>query len=160
MKDLRGYIRIARVDHWIKQLFILPGMVFAVFMISGIQIPTVLGSMIKAFLSTCFVASANYVINEWLDAQFDKYHPTKKNRPVVAGNLKAGWIVIEYILLAVIGLVIGAFTSKLVFAMELWLLIMGILYNVRPIRTKEIPYVDVLSESINNAIRLLMAGLP
>ena len=25
--------------------------------------------------------SANYVINEWLDAPYDKYHPTKKNRP-------------------------------------------------------------------------------
>ena len=40
--------------------------------------------------------------------------------------------------------------------MELWLFVMGILYNVKPFRTKEIPYVDVLSESVNNAIRLLI----
>jgi 4-hydroxybenzoate polyprenyltransferase len=33
---------------------------------------------------------------------------------------------------------------------------MGILYNVRPIRSKELPYIDVLSESINNAIRFLI----
>ena len=30
------------------------------------------------------------------------------------------------------------------------------LYNVKPFRTKAIPYVDVLSESINNIIRLLL----
>ena len=33
---------------------------------------------------------------------------------------------------------------------------MGVLYNVPPIRTKEWPYVDVLSESINNPIRLFL----
>lgn len=50
----------------------------------------------------------------------------------------------------------GYLTSKYVFAMELWLFIMGILYNVKPVRTKEIPYLDVISESVNNAIRLLI----
>ena len=40
--------------------------------------------------------------------------------------------------------------------MELWLAIMGIIYNVKPIRSKDIPYIDVLSESINNSIRLLI----
>jgi hypothetical protein len=33
---------------------------------------------------------------------------------------------------------------------------MGLLYNVPPIRTKEWPYLDVLSESVNNPIRLLL----
>ena len=36
------------------------------------------------FIATCMIASANYVINEWLDAEFDKYHPTKKYRSVVS----------------------------------------------------------------------------
>ena len=33
---------------------------------------------------------------------------------------------------------------------------MGPVYNVPPIRTKEIPYVDVITESFNNPIRLLL----
>ena len=33
---------------------------------------------------------------------------------------------------------------------------MGIAYNVPPLRTKEWPYLDVLSESVNNPIRLLL----
>ena len=33
---------------------------------------------------------------------------------------------------------------------------MGLVYNVRPVRSKDLPYVDVLSESVNNPIRLLL----
>ena len=154
---IKDYIKIARPDHWIKQLFIIPGIVFAVFLIGDEVFDTLSAvSLIASFFSTCFVASANYVINEWLDADFDKYHPTKKNRPVVADNLSAKLIILEYILLAVVGLLIGSLAGFLVFLMEAFLLVMGILYNVRPFRTKEIPYLDVLSESINNAIRLLI----
>ncbi|GAB2479368.1 hypothetical protein GCM10011375_17370 [Hymenobacter qilianensis] len=37
-----------------------------------------------------------------------------------------------------------------------FLLFMGIMYNVRPIRTKERVYLDVLSESVNNPIRFVL----
>jgi hypothetical protein len=33
---------------------------------------------------------------------------------------------------------------------------MGTLYNIPPVRLKELPYMDVLSESVNNPIRLAM----
>ncbi len=39
-------------------------------------------------------------------------------------------------------------------ALALWLL--GVSYNVPPVRTKEWPYLDVISESANNAVRLLL----
>jgi 4-hydroxybenzoate polyprenyltransferase len=34
------------------------------------------------------------------------------------------------------------------------LLVMGLVYNVPPVRSKDLPYLDVLSESLNNPIRL------
>jgi len=108
------------------------------------------------FLSTCFIASANYVINEYLDREFDKYHPTKKQRPVVTADLKAPVIWLEYILFTFVGLYLGFLASYLILTMEIALWLMGIIYNVRPLRTKEIPYLDVLTESVNNAIRLLI----
>jgi 4-hydroxybenzoate polyprenyltransferase len=148
------YLRIARFDHWIKQLFIVPGMVFAAVLVkTGVPPPV---PVMMGFLSTCFTASANYVINEWLDADFDKYHPTKKNRPVVSAGLKPRIIMAEYILFAAAGLGIAWFVSRPVFLMEAALFIMGVVYNVPPVRSKEIPYVDVLSESLNNALRLLI----
>lgn len=154
--SLKSYLKIARINHWIKQLFVVPGIVFAFFLAGVDDWKQFAVNVVLGMLSTSFVASANYVINEWLDAGFDKFHPTKKNRPIVAENLKVGYILLEYAVFAVIGLVLAWFAGKYVFAMEVWLFVMGILYNVKPVRLKEIPFVDVLSESVNNAIRLLI----
>jgi len=152
MNKIQPYLSIARFDHWIKQLFIIPGMVFALVFFKTLDISRIFLGLI----ATCCIASANYIINEWLDAGFDKYHPTKKNRPVVCAGLKSQYIIAEYIIFAVIGLLIAWFISMPVFFSVSALFFMGIVYNVPPIRLKEIPYVDVLSESINNALRLLI----
>ncbi len=154
-REMNKYIRIMRIDHWVKQLFIMPGVAFAVLLTGGMG-ENFIVRLILGFLSTCFIASANYVINEWLDAEFDKYHPIKKHRSVVENDVKKSVVYILYAVLTVIGLVLAILTSRNVFLMELWLWVMGILYNVRPMRTKDIPVVDVLSESVNNAIRLLI----
>ena len=152
-----AYIKIARPDHWVKNVFIMPGLVLALILI---RMPDEWGSFIiklaAGFFATCFIASANYVINEWLDAEFDKYHPTKKNRPVVSQNMKFSLVMAEYAVCIVLGLLLSIAVNIPFLLTELWLLVMGVLYNVKPIRTKDIVYLDVLSESINNMIRLLL----
>ncbi len=153
---MKNYIKIARPDHWVKNAFILPGIAIAVLLTGySFSVQTV-WRFLAGFFATCFIASANYVINEWLDAEFDKYHPTKKNRPVVAENMQFSLVMIEYAILALLGIALSLLINIPFLLMELWLLLMGVLYNVKPIRTKDIPYLDVLSESINNMIRLLL----
>ncbi len=155
-KRMVKYLKIARFDHWIKQLFILPGMIVAV-LITDVSIKEVgLVSFMFGFLGTCFIASANYVINEWLDAPYDKYHPTKKNRPVVTENMSFKWVIVEYLLFVIAGVFLSALVNKLFLITAIVLLIMGFLYNVKPFRTKDIPFIDVLSESINNMLRLML----
>jgi hypothetical protein len=67
------------------------------------------------------------------------------------------WIVyLEYVALAAVGLAAAAAMSLDLALAEASLLVMGALYNVRPFRTKERVYLDVLSEAINNPIRLLI----
>ena len=153
---MKNYIKIARPDHWVKNAFILPGSAIAVLLTDFTFSADVIIRFIAGFLATCFIASANYVINEWLDAEFDKYHPTKKNRPVVSENMKFSLVMIEYAVLIILGVLCSLMVGRVFLYMELWLLIMGVLYNVKPVRTKDIPYLDVLSESINNMIRLLL----
>jgi len=161
MASLSVYLKIARFDHWIKQLFIIPGMAFAFILLkndSTLSLTTggIVSRFFPGFISACFAASANYVINEWLDAGFDKYHPTKKARPAAAASLKQFFIIVEYLVFIAAALVMAWFVSKPVFYTVLLLLFMGIVYNVPPVRLKEIPFIDVLSESINNALRLLI----
>ena len=152
---LRNYIAIARPEHWVKNAFILPGIVLA-----EISAPTPLQDflprMLIALVASCIVASANYTINEWLDAEFDRFHPVKKNRPSVVGNLNGTVVYLQYIVLAALGLGLSWLASPWIFWVMLAFFIQGFLYNVRPFRTKDRIYLDVISESINNPIRLLI----
>lgn len=151
---MNKYIRIMRLDHWIKQLFIFPGLVAAIIFMGSASVSII--NILLGFLSTCFIASANYIINEWLDAEFDKFHPTKKNRSVVSNDLKPVIVYSMYAVCSVIGFVLAILVNKYVLGMEFWLWVMGVFYNVKPVRTKDIALLDVLSESVNNAIRLLI----
>jgi 4-hydroxybenzoate polyprenyltransferase len=153
---LRPYLAIARFDHWVKNVFVLPGVLAALAFEPNTPISLELGyRLVIGLLSTGFVASSNYVINELLDAKFDAEHPIKRSRPVPSGQVKPSLAYVEWLLLAALGLSLGSLCgTKFVITMAvLWL--MGCIYNIRPIRTKDAPYVDVLSEAVNNPLRLL-----
>ncbi|MBR4730310.1 MAG: UbiA prenyltransferase family protein [Prevotella sp.] len=154
---MNDYIRIMRLDHWVKQLFVLPGVFIAVLLTHRSLADTMLWQQLTiGLLSVSFIASANYVINEWLDAGSDRFHPVKKYRAVVSGHVRGSVVWILWLLLTALGMGCAWLVNKSFAACAAWLWLMGILYNVRPIRTKDIPVVDVLSESLNNAIRLFL----
>ncbi len=142
-----------RLDHWIKQFFIVPGIVCA-FLLTKINFS--IENLLAGFFATCLIASANYVINEYLDAEFDKHHPTKKFRAAVKETMNGKIIFLLWLALTIVGLSIAALVNSYFLAMATWLWLMGIFYNVKPIRTKDLAYLDVLTESVNNMIRLLM----
>ncbi len=152
---LRDYVALARPDHWVKHVFIVPGVALA-WLLRGGAPPGLAAALLLGFASAIGVASANYVINEWLDAARDAFHPSKASRPAVAKRLSRGVVVAEYLLLAVAGLLLGAAVSPLFLATAALFLVSGLVYNVPPLRTKERPYVDVLTESLNNPIRLTL----
>lgn len=151
-----AYVQIARIDHWFKNAFMLLGVLLAVFYEPQRLDWQLALSLATAVFATCLIASSNYVINELLDAPKDRLHPEKRFRPVPSGRVKPLWAYAEWLALAVAGLSLAASLNVYFFASGLWLWVMGIAYNVPPLRTKEWPYLDVLSESVNNPIRLLL----
>lgn len=155
-RGVRAYVQIARVDHWFKNAFMVLGVMLAFFYEPRVATVASLMPLALAVIATCLVASSNYVLNELLDGARDRLHPEKKFRPVPSGQVKPAFAYLEWLLLAVAGLGLAATLNWWFFASALWLWVMGIAYNVPPVRTKEWPYVDVLSESINNPIRLLL----
>ena len=153
--DLRGHIQIARPDHWFKNVFVLPGFILAIGLEKEIGSPYLLINLVIGLISVCVIASSNYTINELIDAQFDRHHPTKYMRPVPMGSVNIPIAYIQWIILMFMGVGIGLLVSAS-FAMIMacfWL--MGCVYNIPPLRTKDLPYLDVLSEAVNNPIRLL-----
>jgi decaprenyl-phosphate phosphoribosyltransferase len=153
---LRDHIAIARVDHWSKNVFILPGLLIPIATAPpgwswGLFVRLVMG-----MLAVCLVASSNYVINEVLDAPFDRLHPIKKGRPVAAGLVSLPVAYVQWIGLGVAGMAIAYAISVQFLAVMAALWVMGCVYNIPPVRSKDVPYVDVLSESVNNPLRMLV----
>jgi 4-hydroxybenzoate polyprenyltransferase len=152
---LADYIRIMRPDHWVKNVFMLPGAAIALLLKHesplGFLLPLAL-----AAAAVCLLSSANYVINEFLDAEFDRHHPIKQFRPSALGLIDGRAVFLEYLALAAVGLAIAARIDALFAVASTMLLVMGVLYNVPPIRTKDRVYLDVISESVNNPLRFVM----
>lgn len=159
----RPYLRIARVDHWVKNIFVLPGIVVGLYA-SPNRLEGLEGRAFIGLLAVGLIASSNYAINEVLDAPFDRHHPVKRFRPVPSGQVRAPLAYLEWLLLMAAGMALAfCVSAPLAWTMAgLW--IMGALYNMPPVRTKDVAYLDVLSESVNNPIRLLagwfIAGTP
>jgi 4-hydroxybenzoate polyprenyltransferase len=152
---LRGHISIARIDHWFKNVFVLPGIVAAIGVDPQSFGPGLFQRILIGMASICLVASSNYVVNEVLDAPSDLSHPVKHARPVPSGKVNIPLAYVQWIVLMLIGVGLGSLISTpfMLTALVLW--IMGCIYNIRPIRSKDLPYLDVLSESVNNPIRML-----
>jgi decaprenyl-phosphate phosphoribosyltransferase len=154
LQTLKHYASMARPDYWTKQVFLAPGFLLAASVVSpseGIALRALVG-----LAAVCLAASANYVINEWLDRKSDMHHPHKRNRPAPQGLVRRHWVLLEYLLLAGGSLYLGAMNGDLFILGLVLLIFSGALYNVPPIRLKDLPYVDIISESFNNALRLFL----
>jgi 4-hydroxybenzoate polyprenyltransferase len=144
------------VDHWFKNAFMVLGILLALFYQPELWAWSSARPLALAVLATCLIASSNYVLNEWLDGPLDALHPVKKHRPVPAGKIRAGFAYAEWLALAAAGFALAYLVNPYFLLCGVWLWVMGIVYNVPPIRSKDVPYVDVLSESVNNPIRLML----
>lgn len=162
MNDKNGnslyyYYAIARLDHWFKHIFAIPGLIFAI-MISAPPTITIdiTYNIAFGFFSLAMASSANYTINEYLDSTSDRSHPTKKYRPGARGLLKRNYVLVQYLTLIMVAVLLAQQISLSFLSWISCFLLMGIIYNVPPFRTKDLAVLDVLSESLNNPLRFIL----
>jgi len=152
---LAAHLRIARFDHWVKNVFVLPGLLIAWTLDPAALHRLAPLTLLAGFLAVGLTASSNYVLNEILDAPFDRLHPLKKDRPVAAGLviLPLAWL--QWLLLFAAAVPLALLVSRpFTYTMAaLWL--MGWVYNIPPVRAKDHAFLDVLTEAINNPLRFL-----
>ncbi len=149
-----AYVRIARPDYWTNNVFIIPGVILGLFYAPHLNVSSMWIGILGGIVASCLVASSNYVLNEILDASRDKFHPEKRNRPIVAGEVVLPLAYLEWLLLAAAAFGLGFVIQPRLGGMIVVFWIAALLYNTPPVRFKDLPYADVLSESVNNPIRM------
>jgi 4-hydroxybenzoate polyprenyltransferase len=158
---LNAYLRGLRLERWPRSTAIFLGSAAFFFLnrdaFQSFGLAPIFFRLGLSFLLTWAVSTANYVVNEIVDAPFDIHHPIKRHRPLIRGEIRKGPFVFIGAVLTGFGfLVAKSFFSWAFFLSLLALLLAGFVYNVRPVRTKDIPFLDAISESANNPIRLLI----
>lgn len=150
-----------RLDHWHKNLFIVPGTLAAwKYFELDLQDIGVYLTAALALLITCLTSSLNYIINELLDAKSDRFHPVKRNRPAAQENIQLPAAVGLIALLLII-----VFSTSLLFLPRAFtyviviFLLSGIVYNMPPLRMKDVAFFDIIVESFNNPIRLTLGWI-
>lgn len=81
--SVANWVKLLRIKHWIKNLLVLFPLVFA----GEIFDPNGLLRGLAGLLSFCLMSSAIYLFNDLNDVEFDRAHPTKKNRPLANGSI-------------------------------------------------------------------------
>lgn len=148
-----AHLRLLRLDHSVKQIFVVPGIVIAAGLTGAPLNHELLGRVLLGLLAVTAAASSNYVLNELLDAPFDRLHPTKCLRPAACCSICRPLAYAQWLVLGAASLLLASAISEGMLFSVLALWVMGCLYNVPPARLKDIAYLDVLSESVNNPIR-------
>lgn len=152
---LAEYLRLARFDHATKHVFIVPGIALAL-LLRGVQNANLAYHVALGLICAVAIASANYTINEWLDRDFDRHHPTKSARVSVNVPLQPSLVYGLWLAFLFVGLGAAYLSSYLMLGTAIVFGLQGVVYNVPPIRSKDRAFLDVISESINNPLRLLI----
>jgi 4-hydroxybenzoate polyprenyltransferase len=73
-----------RPEQWIKNFLVFAALVFS-------KNIFILSQDIKAFVGLiifCMITGCSYMINDLVDLEKDRLHPTKSQRPLVSGKIK------------------------------------------------------------------------
>ncbi len=137
-----------RPKQWVKNIFVLAPIVFA----KNLFHTDVLLRALSAFFVFSLLAGAIYTLNDVVDVEADRNHPTKCKRPIAAGVVSeqqatvAGALFVLLSLGASLALGLGVFLAALAY------LVNNIAYTFR---VKHVPYVDVGSIALGFVLRVV-----
>ena len=147
---LTDLLRLARPQDWIKNVFVLAPLPFALKAGSQFEaVPFLLG-----LVGFCLINSVIYTLNDWCDAAADRLHPRKCRRPLAAGIVPGYAAVAQMLLLAPIGTALVAASGKpgTVLVVPLYVAF-NIAYNLG---AKHVALLDVFLLSSGYVLRVLL----
>ena len=151
MATLTLFARTLRLHQWVKNLLI-----FIPFLLGWQQVGWApVGSVLLAFFAFSLCASASYVINDLLDREADRQHPSKQHRPIASGAISPATALVLAGLALVGGLGLAyAGGHKLLMVVSVYLVV-TLAYSLR---IKSLAMLDVVTLGFLYTLRII-AGI-
>lgn len=152
MEKTLNYIKFIRIHQWIKNTFVFIPAFFAAKIneIENIKL------LLIAFLSFSLVASSIYVINDYVDIEKDKIHPTKSKRPLAAGKITKNEAKILFCVIFLLGISLAFFLNNGFLGIVIGYFVMNLLYCFY---LKKIALIDILIISFGFLLRVIAGGV-
>ncbi len=147
----RVLLRVLRVHHWTKNLLVFVPLLMA----HDVNDIRRLVSAGLIFVSFCFASSANYIINDVIDAKHDRLHRSKRNRPISANEIsvRAALLIVPFAVAASLAIA-ASINRETAFGIVLYL-ILSTLYTLV---VKRVMLADVILLAAFYTLRVLIGG--
>ena len=144
-------IRLVRPQQYIKNAFVLVGIIFSY----QWDLITVHNALL-AFIAFCLVSSSVYILNDIVDADYDRQHPIKKYRPIASGvvPIRTGWILSGLLCVSALYVAISVSISAFGFV-----LVYGLINVGYSLYWKHIAVFDVFVISAGFMLRILVGTI-
>ena len=143
-----AYIKLLRIRHWIKNLFLFAAPFFG----GSLFRQDTLFTAVPAFLAFSFIASASYIFNDIKDSERDKLHPRKRKRPIASGSIEKGNAMVFAAILAIFSLILSLRITSVFFCFVLLYLLIQLGYSLF---LKHIAIADIFCIASGFVIRVL-----
>jgi 4-hydroxybenzoate polyprenyltransferase len=130
-------IKVARPVHWVKNLALFAALLFS----GNLFTEPYLARVSIAFISFSFAASAGYILNDIVDAEQDRLHPIKKDRPIASKKLPETVALASMLGFALGSLLIASSLNNLFFFSVSGYMLLQVLYSLG---FKNIHIIDIL----------------
>jgi 4-hydroxybenzoate polyprenyltransferase len=153
-------LRALRPHQWTKNLFVLAAVVFARGDASVVK-PEGHDDVVRsllAFAAFCLAASAVYLLNDVIDREGDRVHPTKRNRPIARGAVSVRQALITSVLCAAAAFGLGALAGGEPHGVSRYLGYYFLIHLIYTLRGKEVVLVDVFLIALGFLCRVEAGG--
>jgi 4-hydroxybenzoate polyprenyltransferase len=141
-----AYIELMRPKQWYKNLLLFVGLVFS----KELGQLDLVFVAILGFLAFCALSGSVYILNDIIDRERDKLHPSKGQRPIPSGRVSVVSAAVFSIVLLAAGLVGSMYIGWLFLLVALAYLAEGYSYSLY---LKNLVIVDAIALAIGFVIR-------
>lgn len=150
---MKSYIKLLRISHWSKNLFLFLPLFF-----SGkfIEDPFIAFDIAIGFICFSLTASVVYIINDLKDVEEDRLHPEKKHRPFAAGTVKTNSGIVLAILLLCTSMVVAYWLRPE------FLIVLAIYFALNlaySLKLKHVPLLDISIIAVGFVLRVVGGGV-